>query len=206
MGNIWISSWRYADLAGKLDLLAIAAFSLVSWYIIFEKFFLFREVRRKHAVFEVYLERGEYPPAADSPLHNTLDKGLREYRRRELSEQRLSEYLEGKAVSEMERVESNLGFLATTTVVCPFLGLLGTVWGLLIAFHSMAATGSSSIRVVASGVAEALITTVAGLLVAIPTSIAYNYFVGNLRKLSTHVDLLLPRMAAFIAEHGSRKP
>lgn len=91
--------------------------------------------------------------------------------------------LEREAAQQVETLEEGLPFLATTGSVAPFFGLLGTVWGIMDAFLSIGLRGSGNINVVAPGVAEALITTIAGLGVAIPAVIAYNYFVSQIKEI-----------------------
>lgn len=92
--------------------------------------------------------------------------------------------LEREAAKQLEALEQGLPMLATTGTVAPFFGLLGTVWGIMDAFLNIGLRGSGNINVVAPGVAEALITTVAGLAVAIPAVIAYNYFVSRIKEVS----------------------
>ncbi|HDN98156.1 MAG: hypothetical protein DRP67_00125 [Candidatus Omnitrophota bacterium] len=194
MNNIFLSAWRHCDLAGKADLVILGIFSLVSWCIIIEKFFILRRVRRNNKIFKSYLERGEKPPDLFCPLSNILKYGLE----KNIDDDKFDEYIEKFATNQLEALESNLSFLATTSAICPFLGLLGTVWGLLLAFNNMAITGSSSIKVVASGVAEALITTVVGLIVAIPAAIGYNWFLTVIRKIGSEIEILLPELISFI--------
>ncbi|MEJ2152420.1 MAG: MotA/TolQ/ExbB proton channel family protein [Gemmatimonadota bacterium] len=91
--------------------------------------------------------------------------------------------LEREASQQVEKLEEGLPFLATTGSVAPFFGLLGTVWGIMDAFLSIGLRGSGNINVVAPGVAEALITTIAGLAVAIPAVIGYNYFVSQIKEI-----------------------
>lgn len=80
-------------------------------------------------------------------------------------------------------------FLATTGNITPFIGLFGTVWGIMDAFHGIGMTGSANLGAVAPGIAEALITTAAGLAVAIPGVIAYNYFLNRIKVVATRMDL-----------------
>lgn len=101
-------------------------------------------------------------------------------------------------MKEQANLEKNLTTLATITAIAPFLGLLGTVWGLLISFTNMSITGSSSIKVVASGVAEALITTVLGLLVAIPAAVGYNYFRERIQNLMDEIEYILPYIEEYL--------
>lgn len=89
---------------------------------------------------------------------------------------------------EVRRLGHGFGFLATTAAVSPFIGLLGTVWGIMVAFQSIGATGSTSLVAVAPGIAEALINTAAGLAAAIPALIGYNYFSNRLRQVRAQTD------------------
>jgi len=90
------------------------------------------------------------------------------------------------ASDEAAGLERNVGFLGTTGSVAPFIGLTGTVWGIMSAFLNIGAQGSASLMVVAPGIAEALITTIAGLAAAIPAVVAYNHFVGRVREFMNH--------------------
>ena len=89
---------------------------------------------------------------------------------------------------ELTKLEAGLPFLATTASTCPFIGLLGTVWGIMTAFRGLSVTQSSSIQAVAPGIAEALITTAVGLVAAIPAQMFYNYFIARVRVLATEMD------------------
>ena len=198
MGNIWLSAWKHTDLAGRLDLAVIAVFSIVSWYIMIENFFLFKALRRKYRTFEKYLLRGKRPPATKSLLDNIYRYGMNLSKKHSLSEERIINSMEKFTEQKIENFGSGIHFLATTSAICPFLGLLGTVWGLLIAFTSISLSGSASVRIVASGVAEALITTIAGLIAAIPAAAGYNYFTINMRNMSSKIELLIPEMVSQI--------
>lgn len=96
--------------------------------------------------------------------------------------------LEREAAQQVEALEQGLPFLATTGTVAPFFGLLGTVWGVMDAFLQIGLRGSGNINVVAPGVAEALITTIAGLAVAIPAVIGYNYFVSQIKEVDDELS------------------
>ena len=162
------------------------------------KFFLFREIKRKHNLFETYIRKRKTPSNFHSPLNATLNYGIRLMKSANIEDEKLLLRLEKFAGREIEKLEKNLSFLATIASVAPFLGLLGTVWGLLLAFNNMAISGSSSIGVVASGVAEALITTIVGLMVAIPAASGYNYFIERLKHLTGKVEFLLPYVISFL--------
>jgi biopolymer transport protein TolQ len=92
------------------------------------------------------------------------------------------------ANEEQARLERSLPFLATTAAASPFIGLFGTVWGIMSAFHAIGAMGTANLAVVAPGISEALVTTAAGLAAAIPAVIGYNYFVNRIRAIGTRMD------------------
>jgi biopolymer transport protein TolQ len=102
---------------------------------------------------------------------------------------RISRTLRHASLREVSGLERSLIFLATTGNITPFIGLFGTVWGIMDAFHSIGMTGSANLGAVAPGIAEALITTAAGLAVAIPGVIAYNYFLNRIKSAATRMDL-----------------
>jgi biopolymer transport protein TolQ len=102
---------------------------------------------------------------------------------------RLSRSLRHASLREISFLERALMFLATTGNITPFIGLFGTVWGIMDAFHGIGITGSANLGAVAPGIAEALITTAAGLAVAIPGVIAYNYFLNRIKGVATRLDL-----------------
>ncbi|MCK9275398.1 MAG: protein TolQ [Syntrophales bacterium] len=90
--------------------------------------------------------------------------------------------------SEMTKLESTLGFLATTGSACPFIGLFGTVWGIMNAFKGIGVRGSATLSVVAPGISEALIATAAGLAAAIPAVIFYNYYLSKIRAIGVETE------------------
>jgi biopolymer transport protein TolQ len=96
--------------------------------------------------------------------------------------------LQRASVVEMGRMESYLGILATIAAVSPFIGLFGTVWGIIDAFQGIGATGNASLATVAPGISEALVATAIGLVAAIPALMAYNFFQGQLKNWQTELD------------------
>lgn len=112
----------------------------------------------------------------------------------EVERKKLREALERRAVGEISEMERLLIFLSTTAAVAPFLGLLGTVWGIMSSFLSMGAEGAASLEVVGPGIAEALVTTIAGLGAAIPALIGYNVLVRNVHRKETAVDLFISQI------------
>jgi biopolymer transport protein TolQ len=117
------------------------------------------------------------------------------------SVERIRRVLDRVTVSESERLEAFLPVLATTGAVTPFVGLFGTVWGIMNAFTKIGSQGSASLAAVAPGISEALITTAAGLVPAISAVIAYNYFLGKLRQINSLMDEFTLRFVAIAEQH-----
>ena len=201
---VWQASWLV-----QLVIVLLALSSVFSWAIILAKW---RELRRaeqdSEAFLEVYQEGSldaAYQLARNldrSPLASMFVSAYAEFNRMTrfagkgkpstLSESQLHalERQIGWAGSrEWLRLERGLSFLATTGSAAPFVGLFGTVVGIINAFHGIGQAGTASLAVVAPGIAEALIATAIGLFAAIPATIFYNYFVGELRGLTAAIDL-----------------
>jgi biopolymer transport protein TolQ len=121
----------------------------------------------------------------------------------------LKELLDRAAVAQMEEMEKYLVFLATTVSVAPFLGLLGTVWGITDSFVSMGSQGTASIEVVGPGIAEALITTIAGLAAAIPALVGYNLLLRHVRRQENATEFFISRLVEMsrtrTADHAARE-
>ncbi len=175
----------------KFILFILAGFSIVSWGVILQKLVTLSFATRQTALFRQLLDAGtparELEDAAKrltaSPLANVFrcaSEGSAG-RPRELAIRRCE-------AAEVEQLQAYLPFLATTGSTTPFIGLLGTVWGILEAFRGIGSTGSAALAVVAPAIAEALITTAAGLLAAIPAVIAYNAFLNWVRKLALELE------------------
>ena len=101
-------------------------------------------------------------------------------------------------LEEVRRVEKGMAWMATTASVTPFIGLFGTVWGIIDAFSGLSSAGAASLRAVAPGIAEALVTTAAGLFTAIPALIFYNQFLQNIRDLAQRLDSFAMEVTAQI--------
>ena len=132
-----------------------------------------------------------FPPSGPIVSEGQIGKHLERIRR----------VLDRVALSENERLEAYLPVLATTGAVTPFVGLFGTVWGIMNAFTRIGAQGSASLAAVAPGISEALITTAAGLIPAISAVIAYNYFSGKLRQINSLMDEFILRFVAIAEQH-----
>jgi len=198
-----------AGLVVKLVLLILLIFSIVSWAIIFFKFKLLRKAERETKEFlrifqskkdlsVIYSESRKY---RQSPLAEIFRKGFTELNKlKKDRDQKSRETIPSEDIDGVDRVlrqtntaqtiqlERNLSFLATTGNAAPFIGLFGTVWGIMEAFHKIGQRGATSLAIVAPGISEALIATAAGLFAAIPAVIAYNYFLHRIRNLIAEMD------------------
>jgi biopolymer transport protein TolQ len=215
---IFQASWVVQLVLGLL-----VGFSVFSWAIIL---FKRRELRRAEqdsdAFLEVYHEGSldaAYEAARDldqSPLAAIFLAGYGELNRMaryagkslgepldEAQRHTLSRHVRWTATAEALRLERRLSFLATTGSATPFIGLFGTVIGIVNAFHGIGQTGSASLAVVAPGIAEALVATAVGLFAAIPATIAFNYFVGALRGLGAAIDLFAAELEGDLARAGA---
>jgi biopolymer transport protein TolQ len=216
---------------GKLVLLILLGFSVVSWAIIIHKWWLMRRVTRETHMFrEIFAESDHLPVvyAATkqyhaSPLARMFAIGYAELRTHwpaktaTRGRNSLSDDLHEEAVKEPEaldvgrfqrmlslvaseetlRLERLLPFLATTGSTTPFIGLFGTVWGVMNAFHGIGLRGSATLATVAPGISEALIATAAGLAAAIPAVIAYNHFVSQLRVMTVEMENFASEFASY---------
>ncbi len=215
-----------ATLSTKIVLLVLLAFSLMSWWLIFWKARVFRDVRRQADRFLEKMERAQRLEDAykaiitlpESPYGRVFRQGVNffsELRPGALKEdappgqglsltqlEALRLVLEKEEAEERDDLARGISWLAVIGSVSPLLGLLGTVIGVMDAFLGITATGSSNIGAVAPGVAEALITTVAGLFVAIPAVIAYNHFVSRLNLVSGELEGFSSEFIGTLAREG----
>jgi len=202
MENIWIASWKQSDIVGRFIIVVLACLSLYSWKIILEKFFLFRDIEKKHRIFEKLIKKGGNPRVLNCPLSAILNYGIEVRDKGNLDN--LDTYLEKAFIKEQGKLEVKLTSLATISTISPFLGLLGTVWGLLVSFQGIAATGSSSVRFVAGGVFTALITTVVGLIVAIPAAIGYNYYRDRANNILEKMEFVFPYILEYLRSYSDK--
>lgn len=204
----------HAGPIGQVVMLLLLFFSIVSWSIIFMKFRLFRNVRLDSEDFlETFWNSGNLNEASEaaedftySPEASVFIAGFNELKKinkiRARGEDSKPETLEmqlatmdnlKRALRKAEDEEINklgnlLPFLATTGSATPFIGLFGTVWGIMVSFHDIGQRGSASLAVVAPGISEALVATAAGLAAAIPAVIFYNYFSNKLTHVQYNVQ------------------
>jgi biopolymer transport protein TolQ len=194
----------------KFVLLLLVGFSVVSWAIIFLKVRLFRGIERNQAEFARAFAEGkgltalyeQAQKAEKSPLTEVFRAGYVEITRiqRERGDalpvgrtspfpvENIVRAMQKTAHEQVQEMESYLPFLATTGSSTPFIGLFGTVWGIMNAFSGIGTTGNASLATVAPGIAEALVATAAGLAAAIPSVMAYNYFLNRIRTIHTRID------------------
>lgn len=206
LGNGVLELILSAGPVAKAVLAILVAFSIVSWALIVEKWWQFRRVRRQTLAFLKVFREGRQPAQVvaaarkfrESPLaqlyvaayqelaglEELLDDGDEGAQRLEIA----ARAMRRAAALEVSRLERYLPFLATTASAAPFIGLFGTVWGVMAAFHGIGQQGSASLAVVAPGISEALIATAFGLGAAIPAVIGYNYFVNRVKHWATEMD------------------
>ena len=186
----------------KLVLLSLLAFSLISWAIILTKWNLLRRARVQSGRFVRAFRKAQrlqdIAAVADqfrpSPLVGVFEGGFEEFKRQVASTgmlRNLTAIQRGMQIGvseEITRLERNMAWLAITAAVTPFVGLFGTVWGIIDAFHGLGTAGAATLRAVAPGISEALITTAAGLAAAIPAVIAYNLIGASIREFAARGD------------------
>lgn len=191
MENIWIASWKHCDWVGKTDLVLLGLLSVYSWAIMIDKFILFKRVKKANELFLQSFYDGKISSVSWSPWSRILNRVLKEKTKKNISEENLLNLIKRYANEEFIYLSRRLDFLLSISAVAPFMGLLGTVWGILMAFHNIGITGTSSVSIIASGISEALIVTFVGLIVAIPAALGYNYFTGELKIISIQGEEVL---------------
>ena len=194
----------------RFVLLLLLVFSLISWAIILYKGIALHRAHAQSSTFlDIFRKSSKFsevnavcPQLRASPLVGVFQAGYLEVNQQVRgaapagaaqrptvkSLESLSRSLARAATVESTRIERRLSFLATTASVSPFIGLFGTVWGIMDAFHEIGQAGSASIVVVAPGISEALITTAMGLLAAIPAAVFFNFFSSRARVLTSMMD------------------
>ena len=202
VGGEIIDLVRQTGAVAQAVLIILLAFSLVSWAIILSRWSILkrarvqsgrflRAFRRAQRLQDISSVSEQFRP---SPLVGVFQSGFKEYERQvgtsgglrnPLAVQRAMQIASSE---EMTRFERNLPWLAITGAVTPFVGLFGTVWGIIDAFQGLGTSGAATLRAVAPGISEALITTAAGLATAIPAVIAYNLIGGSLRDFAARCD------------------
>lgn len=215
----------------KLVLLLLLFFSIFSWAIIIVKFRVFRMAEKESKIFlgsflesrnfsKAFMEakRLSHSPVAavfrfgyldierikkeranPNPVKTSLDNSAQWGLTDGINS--IDRTLKRVAGTELTRLEKALTFLATTGNTTPFIGLFGTVWGIMDAFRQIGLRGSTSLAVVAPGISEALIATAAGLFAAIPAVVAYNYFINKVRIMSSHIESFSAEFLNIVERH-----
>jgi biopolymer transport protein TolQ len=191
----------------------LLAFSLFSWALIFQKLLVFSRIGRQTSLFlRIFRANRTLPDprqmgGGGSPLETVYSAGFREIESQVrtanphpkiTSLNAVTVSMQLAAGDEVRKVEKYMPWLATTGSVTPFIGLFGTVWGVMDAFTGLGTAGAASLRAVAPGIAEALITTAAGLFTAIPAVIAYNHFLHDIRDLGSRMDSFALEVTAVV--------
>lgn len=224
------SIWELVSQAGpmvKMVMLSLLLASIVSWAIIIDKWRRFRNVKQEAIAFEERFWSGGsvaklYQSAArewpNSPIVNVFTTGFREWKRWEGGDgvaPRITEIGDllpnvRRAMTvtlnrELDNLGRGLTFLATVGSTSPFIGLFGTVWGIMNAFLGLAGAKSATLTMVAPGIAEALIATAMGLIAAIPAVIAYNKYAADLRRFQKKMDNFGAEFLNILERQSSRR-
>ena len=199
--SLW-DVFRDLKLVPLIVIALLALFSLLSWTIVLSKWGVFRKASAANRSFlrafrkstnlqSVALASEQF---ATAPLVSVFDFGYGEVERQVkqrgglVNKPAIERSLQLGISEQVARLEHNMNWLATVASVSPFIGLFGTVWGIMDAFLGLGNAGSASLRAVAPGIAEALVTTALGLIAAIPAAVFYNVFGSNVRELGTRME------------------
>jgi biopolymer transport protein TolQ len=214
-----ISIWHLALNASfvvQVVMIGLALASIWSWAIIFEKLYVYSRTRSANARFEqtfwsgqsledLYLALG---PRSQTGLSAIFMAAMREWKRSQESavragfqgvQKRIEKVMDVQVQKEMGNLEAGLLFLATVGSATPFVGLFGTVWGILTSFQAIANSQNTNLAVVAPGIAEALFATALGLLAAIPATIFYNKFTADTAKIGARLENFADEFSAIIS-------
>ncbi|HXQ49641.1 MAG TPA: protein TolQ [Stellaceae bacterium] len=220
-----VTLFLQSDTIVKLVLLLLLLASLWSWAVIFDKMSRFRRLRRDAESFEesfwsggsldeLYDRVGARP--AD-PMSAVFAAAMREWRRsvtkglatstamKTSLEERIERVMHVTVGREMDRLERFMTFLATVGSTAPFVGLFGTVWGIMNSFQSIAAAKNTSLAVVAPGIAESLFATALGLVAAIPAVVAYNKFATDFGRYAGRLDAFATEFSAILSRQLDEK-
>ena len=198
-----------ADIIVKSVIIILIASSVYSWAIIFDKIIMFRKINKNAEEFEEKFWKSKsaetfynsLPATIDDPMaklfKSSMQTVIKSRSRSNLSE-RLTGTLEVNIEKQMSVVDKNYTFLASVGSTAPFIGLFGTVWGIMNSFQSIAISRNTSLAIVAPGIAEALFATALGLLAAIPAVVAYNKFNNDSKKYSQKLENFSKRFISII--------
>ena len=198
-----------ADIIVKSVIIMLIACSIYSWAVIIDKIRLFRRINKSSEEFEEKFWNSKsaetfynsLPTKVDDPMavvfQDAMESLLKKKSKTNLSE-RMSTFLEVGIEKQMSKIDKGFTFLATVGSTAPFIGLFGTVWGIMNSFQSIAISRNTSLAIVAPGIAEALFATALGLLAAIPAVVAYNKFNNDSKKYSEKLENFSKRFLTII--------
>ena len=204
-----MSLFLRADIIVKSVIIILIVCSIYSWAVIIEKFRLFKKINKSSEEFEEKFWNSKsaetfynsLPDNAEDPtaivFQDAMESLLRKKSKNNLSE-RMSTLLEVGIEKQMSKIDKGFTFLATVGSTAPFIGLFGTVWGIMNSFQSIAISRNTSLAIVAPGIAEALFATALGLLAAIPAVVAYNKFNTDSKKYSQKLENFSKRFLTII--------
>ena len=198
-----------ADIIVKSVIIILIVSSIYSWAIIFEKIKLFKKINSSSQDFENKFWKSKsaesfynnLPTKVEDPMTNVFKNSMQvliKSKRSSTLDQKMSTMLEINIEQQMEKIEKKYTFLATVGSTAPFIGLFGTVWGIMNSFQSIAISRNTSLAIVAPGIAEALFATALGLLAAIPAVVAFNKFTSDSKKYSQKLENFSKRFLSII--------
>ena len=194
-----ITLFLRADIIVKTVIIILIVSSIYSWAIIFEKIKLFKKINKSTDEFENKFWKSKsaesfynsLPSNVNDPMANLFKDSMQvllKSKRSSNLDEKMSRMLEINVEQQMEKIDKSYTFLATVGSTAPFIGLFGTVWGIMNSFQSIAISRNTSLAIVAPGIAEALFATALGLLAAIPAVVAYNKFSSDSKKYSQKLE------------------
>tara|TARA_B100000508_G_scaffold129344_1_gene115731 strand:- start:319 stop:993 length:675 start_codon:yes stop_codon:yes gene_type:complete len=198
-----------ADIIVKSVIIILIASSIYSWAIIFEKIKLFKKINKSTDEFENKFWKSKsaesfynnLPPNINDPMANLFKDSMQvllKSKRSSNLDEKMSRMLEINVEQQMEKIDKSYTFLATVGSTAPFIGLFGTVWGIMNSFQSIAISRNTSLAIVAPGIAEALFATALGLLAAIPAVVAFNKFSSDSKKYSQKLENFSKKLLSII--------
>ena len=198
-----------ADIIVKSVIIILIVSSIYSWAIIFEKMRLFKKINSSSQDFENKFWKSKsaesfynnLPTNVEDPMTNVFKSSMQvllKSKRSSTLDEKMSNMLEINIGQQMEKIEKKYTFLATVGSTAPFIGLFGTVWGIMNSFQSIAISRNTSLAIVAPGIAEALFATALGLLAAIPAVVAFNKFTSDSKKCSKKLENFSKRFLSII--------
>ena len=213
-GSTDFSLWKLflrADFVVKSVIVILLASSVYSWTLIFDKYKLFKKINASPEEFENKFWKAKsaesfnnsLPVKSDDPIVNIFKSAMTELIKTKskssaVQSARVERILEISTDNQIKNIEKNFTFLATVGSTAPFIGLFGTVWGIMNSFQSIAISRNTSLAIVAPGIAEALFATALGLLAAIPAVVAYNKFNSDSRRYVSRIDNFCKRFLSII--------